>query len=60
MNTRVDMGKAANTILLRFSGYIEHRSTKEVSADGQMVAGGEKGPEKSGAMGREEETGVGV
>lgn len=53
MNTRVDMGKAANTILLRFSGYIEHRSTKEVSADGQMVAGGEKGPEKSGAMGRE-------
>lgn len=44
MNTRVDMGKAANTILLRFSGYIEHRSTKEVSAYGWMVAGGEKRP----------------
>lgn len=34
MSTRVDMGKAANTILPRFSRYIEHRSAKEVSADG--------------------------
>lgn len=35
MNTKVDMGKAANSILLRFSGYIEHRSAKDVSLDGQ-------------------------
>lgn len=34
MNTRVDMGKAANSVLPRFSGYIEHRSAKKVSADG--------------------------
>lgn len=34
MNTRVDMGKAANTTLPRFAGYIEHRSAKEVGADG--------------------------
>lgn len=58
MNTRVDMGKAGNTILLRFSGYVEHRSTKEVIADGRMVAGGENGPGKSGATGREKETRV--
>lgn len=48
MSTRVDMGKAANTILLRFSGYIEHRSTKEVGANGWMVEGGKNCPEKSG------------
>lgn len=44
MYTKVDMGKAANSILLRFSGYIEHRSAKDVSLDGQDDSGRWKQP----------------
>lgn len=44
MNTRVDMGKAANSILPRFSGHIEHRSAEEVTADGPDDSGRWKRP----------------